>query len=88
MAQHLGYTRAYLSRIFKQHTSVSPATFLLKFRVDKARLLMRERSELTLEQIASSAGFHDPLYFSKQFRRFYEMSPSNYRLQLQNIQSK
>jgi AraC-like DNA-binding protein len=88
MAQHLGYTRAYLSRIFKQHTSVSPATFLLKFRVDKARLLMRERSELTLEQIASSAGFHDPLYFSKQFRRFYEMSPSNYRLQLQNIPSK
>jgi AraC-like DNA-binding protein/mannose-6-phosphate isomerase-like protein (cupin superfamily) len=88
MAQHLGYNRAYLSRIFKQHTSVSPVTFLLKFRVDKARLLMRERPELTLEQIASSAGFQDPLYFSKQFRRFYEMSPSRYRIQLQRTQAK
>lgn len=83
MAQHLGYNRAYLSRLFKKSTRVSPATFLLKYRVDKARLLMRERQELTIEQIAASTGFHDALYFSKQFRRFYRMSPTSYRDQLQ-----
>ncbi|MBB3108526.1 AraC-like DNA-binding protein [Paenibacillus phyllosphaerae] len=79
MADTLGYNRAYLSRLFKQRTGMTPVTFLLKFRIDKARQLLRERPELTIEQIAASAGFADPLYFSKQFRRFYAMSPSAYR---------
>ncbi|MBW7476761.1 AraC family transcriptional regulator [Paenibacillus oenotherae] len=79
MADTLGYNRAYLSRLFKQQTGMTPVTFLLKLRLDKARLLLRERTELTIEQIASSAGFQDPLYFSKQFRRFYGQPPSAYR---------
>jgi AraC-like DNA-binding protein/mannose-6-phosphate isomerase-like protein (cupin superfamily) len=82
MADHLGYNRAYLSRLFKRHTLVTPVTFLLKLRVDKARQLLRERLELTVEQIASSVGFHDPLYFSKQFRRWYGVSPTEYREQM------
>ncbi|TXK83856.1 AraC family transcriptional regulator [Paenibacillus sp. N3.4] len=85
MAESLGYNRAYLSRMFKRHTQVTPVTFLLKLRVDKARLLLRERLELTIEQIASSVGFYDPLYFSKQFRRWYGVSPSEYRNQIKSL---
>jgi AraC-like DNA-binding protein len=85
MAESLGYNRAYLSRMFKRHTKVTPVTFLLKLRVDKARLLLRERLELTIEQIASSVGFYDPLYFSKQFRRWYGVSPSEYRNQIKSL---
>jgi len=80
MAETLGYNRAYLSRLFKQHTSLSPVTFLTKLRIDHGRRLLRERPELTVEQIASSVGFHDALYFSKQFRRWYEQSPTDYRV--------
>ncbi|SDX66289.1 AraC family transcriptional regulator [Paenibacillus sp. CF384] len=79
MADALGYNRAYLSRIFKQQTGITPVTFLLKLRIDKAHLLLRERLELTIEQIAASVGFQDALYFSKQFRRFYGQSPTAYR---------
>ncbi|REE92800.1 AraC-like DNA-binding protein [Paenibacillus taihuensis] len=79
MAETLGYNRAYLSRIFKQQTGITPVTFLLKLRIDKAHLLLRERLELTIEQIAASVGFQDPLYFSKQFRRLYGQSPTAYR---------
>ncbi|NOV02532.1 AraC family transcriptional regulator [Paenibacillus planticolens] len=85
MAESLGYNRAYLSRLFKRHTKVTPVTFLLKLRVDKARQLLRERLELTIEQIAASVGFYDPLYFSKQFRRLYGVSPSEYRNQIKSL---
>ncbi|MNR05685.1 HTH-type transcriptional regulator CdhR [compost metagenome] len=85
MAESMGYNRAYLSRMFKRHTKVTPVTFLLKLRVDKARLLLRERLELTIEQIAASVGFYDPLYFSKQFRRWYGVSPSEYRNQIKSF---
>lgn len=79
MAETLGYNRAYLSRVFKRATGMTPVTFLLRLRIDKARLLLRERPELTVEQIAASVGIPDALYFSKQFKRIYEQSPSSYR---------
>lgn len=79
MAKTLGYNRAYLSTLFRQHTGLTPVTFLLRLRLDKARHLLRERPELTVEQIASSVGFQDPLYFSKQFKRHYQASPTGYR---------
>lgn len=79
MCASLGYNRAYLSRIFKKETGVTPVTFLLKLRIDKSRQLLRERPELSIEQIAASVGLTDPLYFSRQFRRFHGETPSDYR---------
>lgn len=79
MAETLGYNRAYLSRLFKQVVGLSPITFLTKLRVDHGRRLLRERPELTVEQIASSVGIQDALYFSKQFRRWHGQSPTSYR---------
>lgn len=87
MAESLGYNRAYLSRLFKQRTGVSPVTFLLKLRIDKARHMLRERSELTIEQIAASVGLQDALYFSKQFRRLHGQSPTAYRDAMRSLGS-
>jgi AraC-like DNA-binding protein len=80
MAEALGYNRAYLSRVFRRHTEQTPIAFLTRLRIDHGRRLLRERPELTVEQIASSVGFRDGLYFSKQFRRLYGQSPTEYRL--------
>lgn len=77
MSQSLGYHRTHLSKIFKAHTGLSPMQFLLKIRMERAKLLLYEN--LTIEQVASSVGFADPLYFSKQFKKWYDMSPSEFR---------
>jgi AraC-like DNA-binding protein len=86
LADGLGYNRAYFSKMFKAYNHVTPVTFLLNMRIGKARQLLRERSELTIEQIAYSVGFNDPLYFSKQFKRFYNQSPSEYRKSVEHLQ--
>ena len=75
----LVYNRAYLSRIFKQETGLSPVTYLLKLRIDKSRQLLRERPDLSIEQVSASVGLPDALYFSKQFKRFHGEAPSLYR---------
>lgn len=79
MCASLGYNRAYLSRIFKKETGISPVTYLLKLRIDQAKRLLRERPELSVEQVSASVGLTDPLYFSRQFKRFCGQSPSSYR---------
>lgn len=82
MAESLGYNRAYLSRIFKRKTGMSPVTFLLKLRLDRAKLMLRERPDLTVEQVAASVGLQDALYFSKQFRKQHGLSPTAYRKEM------
>lgn len=77
MAQTLGYHRTHLSKMFKQHTGMSPMQFLLKIRMERARLLLGE--PLTVEQVAASVGFPDALYFSKQFKKWYGLAPTDYR---------
>ncbi|TBL72674.1 AraC family transcriptional regulator [Paenibacillus thalictri] len=85
MAENLGYHRAYLSTLFRKYTGMTPVTFLLKHRIEKARHLLRERQELTVEQIAASVGFHDALYFSRQFRRWCGMPPTEYRESMKKL---
>ncbi|MBP1999046.1 AraC-like DNA-binding protein [Paenibacillus shirakamiensis] len=79
MSKSMGYNRAYLSRIFKKQIGVSPVTYLLRLRMDKARLLLRERPDLSTQQIAASVGMPDALYFSRQFSRLHGRPPSSYR---------
>lgn len=80
MAQSLGYHRTHLSKMFKQYTGLSPMNFLLKIRMERAKLLLAGR--LTIEQVASSVGFTDALYFSKQFKKWQGSTPTEFRNKL------
>ncbi|MFD2670384.1 AraC family transcriptional regulator [Marinicrinis sediminis] len=84
MAEDLGYHRAYLSRVFKKETGLTPVSFLQKVRVDKGRQLLRERRDLTIEQVAYSVGFEDPLYFSRQFKKHFGLSPTHYQQEIKS----
>lgn len=88
MCAGLGYNRAYLSRVFKKGTGMSPVTYLLKLRIDKARHLLRDRPDLSVEQISASVGLTDALYFSRQFKRFVGESPSSYRVSKGGVSEK
>jgi AraC-like DNA-binding protein len=50
--------------------------------MDKAKELLG--GTLTIDQVSSSVGFNDALYFSKQFRKWSGMSPSEYRSHLRS----
>lgn len=79
LAEQFGYSRSYFSKMFKQVNRVTPVAFLTSLRTGKARQMLRERPDLSVEQIAYSVGYRDALYFSKQFKKTYGLSPSEYR---------
>jgi len=87
MADSLGYNRAYLSRVFKKKTGLSPVSFLLRLRLDRAKLMLREQPELTVGQVAASVGIQDSLYFSKQFKKQHGLSPMAYRQDIRGQQA-
>lgn len=80
ISKTLGYHRTHLSKMFKQVTGYSPSQYLYRVRMTRAENLLA--SELTIGQVASSVGFSDSLYFSKQFRRWSGVTPTTYRRKL------
>ncbi|RKP53036.1 AraC family transcriptional regulator [Cohnella endophytica] len=78
MSSMLGYHRTHLCKLFKQSTGISPMQYLMKIRMTRAEQLLLTTS-MTIEQISSSVGFGDALYFSRKFRKWRGQAPSEYR---------
>lgn len=79
LSRSLGYHRTHLSKMFKQYTGLSPMQFLLKVRMERAKELLSGQVHLSIDQVASSVGYSDALYFSKQFRKTFGSSPTEFR---------
>lgn len=78
LASHCGLSLYHFCRLFKQITGYSPMAYLNKFRVYKAKLLLRT-TDLSVSAIAEEVGFFDPAYFSRCFKKSESLSPMQYR---------
>jgi AraC-like DNA-binding protein len=78
LADSIGYHRVYFSKIFTDYYGKSPKQYLKAVRMEQAELLLMSTA-LSIEQVAESVGYGDPLYFSKQFQKWSGMPPSEYR---------
>jgi len=63
-----------LSHVFKETTGTSLMDYLLRYRLDRARELLRAESR-SVSDIAYTVGFHDPGYFSRAFKKHFGYSP-------------
>ena len=78
IAAEIGIDRSYFSRLFREKMRISPIRWLLQYRLEKSRDLLRT-TDLSIAETACSVGIADPLYFSKCFRQAYGTSPTEYR---------
>ncbi|MEQ8154317.1 MAG: AraC family transcriptional regulator [Clostridiaceae bacterium] len=78
MAQNIGLNRNYFSSFFKENMGISPQEYLMKYRINKACELMKNKL-LSISDISRSVGYSDPLAFSKVFRKIKGKSPKSFR---------
>ena len=71
-------SKRHLLRIFKNATGMTPIGYLLKLRINKACILLKN-TQLTASQISNEVGFIDSNYFSRQFKKIMNISPIHYR---------
>jgi transcriptional regulator GlxA family with amidase domain len=74
----------HFSRIFRQHTRMSPAQYLIEMRLQKARFLLIT-SKMPVHEIAAATGFASPAYFSLLFKRRNKLTPQYYRRRYSGI---
>ena len=71
-------TRITLFRLFKSELGITPAEYLIRCRMSRAKNLLAS-TDLSIGAVARSAGYEDGMYFSRAFRKAVGISPSEYR---------
>ncbi|MCJ8013532.1 response regulator [Paenibacillus sp. KQZ6P-2] len=75
-AVHL--SRSHLSKLFKDQLGVAVTEYVEAYRMKQARLLLRT-TPLSIAEIGEQVGIPDIFYFSKMYKRFYQVNPSQDR---------
>lgn len=78
IADYFGIHQNYLTRAFHEKFGISPKKYLLQLKFKKAARLLAT-TQLPVSIISNSLGFEDQLAFSRTFKKFYNVSPTDYR---------
>jgi transcriptional regulator GlxA family with amidase domain len=85
LAAEVNLSPGHFTRAFTIRLGMAPYMYVMKLRIERARMLLLT-SEKSLAEIAFNCGLADQAHFSRLFRRFEGMSPSQWRRR-QQVQS-
>lgn len=78
ICQQMNFSKFYLCRLFKEQTGQTLHRYLTDYRINKSKEYLT-RSRLTIHAIAREVGFKNTLAYSRAFKQYVNMTPSEYR---------
>jgi len=78
VARAVHLTPGYLTTLVRQKTGRPVQEWIAERRLGRARRLLVE-TDLGVEEIANAAGYRDPAYFARQFKRAHGVTPLAWR---------
>lgn len=84
IAEYVGLSKYYLSRIFSAAMGLSLSAYIRNVRLDVAANLLKS-SELSVKEISYKTGFKNANYFTDAFKKKFMVSPREYRKSFSNI---
>jgi two-component system response regulator YesN len=78
ISRSLYMNRKYLSEVFRQKTGELLIEYITRIKMERASRLL-EQSNLKTYEVALLMGFKDTEYFSRIFKKYVGISPSEYR---------
>ncbi len=81
LARIVAMSRTDLHRKLIGSVGMSATEYIRHIRLNKASILLVERPELSIYDVAIEVGFNTQSYFSKRFREVFGYSPTEWRWQ-------
>ncbi|MCZ8517385.1 AraC family transcriptional regulator [Paenibacillus filicis] len=78
IAAKFAYNKDYLSRFFKKKTGYNLQEYIHLLKISKAKDLLT-RSTKSIKLVAELVGFNDEKYFMRLFKKYENMTPTEYR---------
>ncbi|MCA0757085.1 AraC family transcriptional regulator [Paenibacillus sp. N4] len=77
LAALVGMSEKYFIYYFKKSLGVTPGVYIYQLKMNRARELLYS-GQHTIQQIAGMLGYPDPYSFSKAFKKYYKVPPSQF----------
>ena len=81
LSEKFGFTSEYLGKTFKKYTGEPPSKYLTKLRINEAKRLLTNHPEIEIQKIGEMVGYKDGFYFSRVFKSYTGIQPSEFRNQ-------
>lgn len=78
IADYLGISHTYLSRIFKQETGISVVDYIKKVKVKEAKFLLKY-TDFSLVEISQKLSYSSQSHFNTVFKEEMSITPKQYR---------
>jgi transcriptional regulator GlxA family with amidase domain len=78
LAAHANISLSHFFTLFKRYVVSTPMDYFIRLRLRRACHLL-ENTEMSVKAIAYALGYDDPYYFSRIFKSFNRIAPSQYR---------
>jgi RpiB/LacA/LacB family sugar-phosphate isomerase len=78
MAEVVGMSQYYFSKLFKMSTGTTPHQYVMRQRIERAQELLRD-GNTALVEIATQVGFETQSHFTSVFRRLVGITPKKFR---------
>ena len=78
VAEDMGYSDAYFSKLFKQYFNQNFTAYLTEYRIKKAKELLTDTNN-SIKDISRMVGYEYSNYFAKIFKRIVGEIPSKFR---------
>lgn len=78
LSKKLNLSDRNFRKVFKEYIGISPKSYMQKRRMEIAAVDLK-KSALTISQISDKLGYYSPFQFSRDFKKYYNINPSNYK---------
>ncbi|WP_420322224.1 AraC family transcriptional regulator [Flagellimonas sp.] len=80
-SDRLGMSSKNLTKLTKQHTSLTPANLIKELKILEAKRMLSSQN-ISVKEVAYSLGFDQPTYFTKFFKKEVSITPKQFQEQL------
>ena len=84
LALEVGYSESHFSTIFKEKTGEAPISYFIGLKMQLAAEYLIQTNK-SIKEISYILGYSSQYYFSRLFKNYSNISPSNYRNKQRNI---
>jgi AraC-like DNA-binding protein len=77
LAKELALSLRQMQRIFKDELDTTPTSFITLIKLERAAEMLKSGNNVT--EAAFATGFNDSSYFSRVFKKYFDVPPSDYK---------
>lgn len=84
LAEETFYSERYVNKVLKTDMGITPKTFARIVKFQNALQMINKNDDLSLTEIAEYTGYYDQSHFIREFKKFADLAPKQYRKAVQH----